>query len=172
MLTLNHYGPSSRSPSKTSSFEVDFSQIEFSLFVCMCVHSQIMKVGFFIEFRNAAGAIFSIFFISVVLSAVEPLICYEHPSGSENGSSMRSEPAVLCWEGAQTVAQRGYGPDGSVAKGTPLSLAFLRFPEIRLWELVDNPSLVHCDRAIPSNLRLRSATSTAIANNRHQRFWF
>ena len=46
---------------------------------------------------NAAGALYSVFFISIVLSAVDPFICYEHPGDS--GESVRSAPSLLCFEG-------------------------------------------------------------------------
>jgi len=48
-----------------------------------------------VEFGNAVGTIFSAFFISVVTTSVDALVCYEHPNAS--GSSVIIEPAVLCW---------------------------------------------------------------------------
>jgi len=47
-----------------------------------------------VEFGNAVGTIFSAFFISVVTTSVDALVCYEHPTA---GSSVIIEPAVLCW---------------------------------------------------------------------------
>mmetsp|Transcript_57727 Transcript_57727/g.137381 ORF Transcript_57727/g.137381 Transcript_57727/m.137381 type:complete len:1425 (+) Transcript_57727:75-4349(+) len=57
---------------------------------------KVAKAGMLAEIANACGTIFSVFFIAVVISAVEPLICYPHPPGG--GSSMTNEPAVLCWD--------------------------------------------------------------------------
>jgi len=54
-------------------------------------------VNFFVEFINAAGAIFSCFFLSVVTTSVDALVCYPHPDDSNTGSSVIDNPAVLCW---------------------------------------------------------------------------
>jgi len=46
------------------------------------------------EFLNSVGAIYTIFFISMLISSLSPFVCYNHPGG--NGQSMRSSPAMLC----------------------------------------------------------------------------
>jgi len=43
---------------------------------------------------NSLGALFSALFITVMLSALSPLICYAHPEN--NGKSMIEAPSVLC----------------------------------------------------------------------------
>jgi len=47
------------------------------------------------QMANSVGSLYSIFFISILISALEPFICYKHPGGS--GQSMRSAPEVLCF---------------------------------------------------------------------------
>eukprot|EP00971_Amphidinium_carterae_P029296 576489-Amphidinium_carterae.1 len=44
-------------------------------------------------FGPATGTLFSIFFISIVVSAFRPHVCYEHPGGAR---SVISEPSILC----------------------------------------------------------------------------
>jgi len=56
------------------------------------------QVSIVAEIGNAAGTIFSIFFISVVTASVDPFVCYPHPSDAGTGDSMLAEPAVLCWD--------------------------------------------------------------------------
>eukprot|EP00971_Amphidinium_carterae_P141704 2807338-Amphidinium_carterae.1 len=46
------------------------------------------------EFINATGSLFNIFFISIVVSAVSPHSCYDHPGDA--GRSVISDPSVLC----------------------------------------------------------------------------
>mmetsp|Transcript_17672 Transcript_17672/g.40956 ORF Transcript_17672/g.40956 Transcript_17672/m.40956 type:complete len:1433 (+) Transcript_17672:77-4375(+) len=57
--------------------------------------SKSKTVNVSVEFCNAAGTLFSAFFISVVTTSMDALVCYEHPSG---GSSVTLHPAVLCWD--------------------------------------------------------------------------
>jgi len=52
-----------------------------------------------VELSNAIGTMFSFFFISIVLSAMNPYICYKHPGSS--GESMLSDPSLLCFEGGE-----------------------------------------------------------------------
>jgi len=54
------------------------------------------KLEVTVHFANAAGSLFMLVFISIVLSAVTPLICYRHPG--DGGESMTSDPAVLCFD--------------------------------------------------------------------------
>eukprot|EP00971_Amphidinium_carterae_P138259 2739391-Amphidinium_carterae.1 len=46
------------------------------------------------EFINSIGTVFNIFFISIVVSALSPHVCYNHPG--ESGSSVISDPSILC----------------------------------------------------------------------------
>eukprot|EP00971_Amphidinium_carterae_P324256 6443771-Amphidinium_carterae.1 len=46
------------------------------------------------EFINATGTLFNIFFISIVVSALSPHSCYDHPGDA--GRSVISDPSVLC----------------------------------------------------------------------------
>jgi len=43
---------------------------------------------------NTVGSVFNVFFISIVLSALMPLVCFDHPGDS--GRSVISQPAILC----------------------------------------------------------------------------
>eukprot|EP00403_Amphidinium_massartii_P033208 CAMPEP_0178447836 /NCGR_PEP_ID=MMETSP0689_2-20121128/41642_1 /TAXON_ID=160604 /ORGANISM="Amphidinium massartii, Strain CS-259" /LENGTH=1568 /DNA_ID=CAMNT_0020072939 /DNA_START=10 /DNA_END=4713 /DNA_ORIENTATION=- len=54
------------------------------------------NVCIWVELINTVGAVYSVFFISVVISATAPLICFDHPG--ENGASVVSQPSVLCFE--------------------------------------------------------------------------
>jgi len=51
------------------------------------------------EAINATGTVFSILFISILVSCVSPLICYRHPDKTD--SSMRSHVSTLCWKGGE-----------------------------------------------------------------------
>jgi len=55
-----------------------------------------------VEFANAAGTIFSAFFISVVTTSVDAFVCYDHPSAAA-GSSVTIEPSVLCWDDVRHI---------------------------------------------------------------------
>lgn len=46
---------------------------------------------------NAVGTVYSVLFISILMSCAAPLICYPHPDF--NGSSMLASPSILCFEG-------------------------------------------------------------------------
>eukprot|EP00971_Amphidinium_carterae_P324843 6454811-Amphidinium_carterae.1 len=48
----------------------------------------------FNEFVNTVGTLFNIFFISIIVSCVSPLVCYPHPGNS--GRSVVGNPATLC----------------------------------------------------------------------------
>jgi len=50
-----------------------------------------------VELSNSVGTLFSVFFISIVISAMDPFICYEHVSSGLE--SVRSAPAILCFQG-------------------------------------------------------------------------
>ena len=50
------------------------------------------------ELYNSLGTFFSVFFISILISALDPFICYEHPGDA--GESVRSAPSLLCFEGS------------------------------------------------------------------------
>jgi len=49
-----------------------------------------------LDFTNAIGTVFNIFFISLVVSCMTPYLCYEHPSG--NGESVLAMPSILCFD--------------------------------------------------------------------------
>eukprot|EP00971_Amphidinium_carterae_P262609 5209183-Amphidinium_carterae.1 len=46
------------------------------------------------EFVNTVGTLFNIFFISIIISCVSPLVCYPHPGNS--GRSVVGNPTTLC----------------------------------------------------------------------------
>ena len=54
------------------------------------------------ELCNTTGTLWSFLFISIVISAADPLICYEHPGGA--GESVTSAPSLLCFQGGDHTA--------------------------------------------------------------------
>jgi len=54
------------------------------------------SVSMLADLVNSVGTIYSIFFIAVISASMQPFVCYPHPTRSA-GSSVLSEPAVLCW---------------------------------------------------------------------------
>eukprot|EP00971_Amphidinium_carterae_P078687 1556696-Amphidinium_carterae.1 len=61
----------------------------------------------YIDLLNAVGSLYSLFFISIVLSALTPFLCYKHPRGS--GQSVISAPALLCFDSNEHSAMVGIG---------------------------------------------------------------
>jgi len=65
-----------------------------------------------IELINTIGTVFSVFFISIVLSGISPMICYPHPPG--NGRSMIMGPSIVCsgfegsWNKHTSMAMLGF----------------------------------------------------------------
>ena len=51
---------------------------------------------YWIESINTIGTVYSTLFVSIVMSAVQPWVCYEHPN--DNGLSMLESSGVLCFE--------------------------------------------------------------------------
>ena len=51
----------------------------------------------------------SVLFISIVVSATDPLICYEHPGGA--GESVSSAPSLLCFQGGDHTGVTQLGTD-------------------------------------------------------------
>jgi len=45
---------------------------------------------------NATGTLYNLFFISIVISALGPFVCYKHPDS--NGESVLSAPSLLCFD--------------------------------------------------------------------------
>jgi len=54
-----------------------------------------------LEATNAVGAIYTLFFISILLSALSPFLCYKHPNS--NGESVLSDPSLLCFESTEHI---------------------------------------------------------------------
>ena len=49
-----------------------------------------------VEFLNTLGSVFNLFFIAIILSALNPFICYDHPGDA--GSSLYSNSSILCFD--------------------------------------------------------------------------
>jgi len=57
------------------------------------------------EFSNSAGVVFMAFSISIVDSAMTPLLCKTQPNG--NGQTLRSSPSVICFTWSENHPFRG-----------------------------------------------------------------
>mmetsp|Transcript_60346 Transcript_60346/g.176392 ORF Transcript_60346/g.176392 Transcript_60346/m.176392 type:complete len:1544 (-) Transcript_60346:181-4812(-) len=68
------------------------------LIAVICLFKKVfLKKGmvYYVEYVNTVGTMFSIFFLSIVVSAMTPLNCYAHPGDS--GSSVLASPSILCF---------------------------------------------------------------------------
>ena len=54
---------------------------------------------YWVESINTIGAVYNMLFVSIVMSAFQPWICYGHPN--QNGSSMLDNPDVLCIDSSE-----------------------------------------------------------------------
>ena len=54
---------------------------------------------YWVESINAVGTIYSMLFVSMVMSALQPWVCYDHPN--QNGFSMLDSPGVLCFDSSE-----------------------------------------------------------------------
>jgi hypothetical protein len=74
--------------------------------IAVVVKQRFMPGGKFVpQFANAAGAIMMMFFVSVCISAFNPLVCYSHPG--HDGMSMRTDSSVLCFDSDEHSAMLG-----------------------------------------------------------------
>jgi len=55
-----------------------------------------------VELANAVGTLYSLFFISIVISALNPFLCYKHPGDS--GESVLSASSLLCFDSGEHTA--------------------------------------------------------------------
>jgi len=86
------------------------------------------KTEFGPEFTNTAGTILMTFFVSICISAFDPLVCYNHPGHVY--SSMRKEPSVLCFDSSEHSAMLAIGISAFIL--TPLP--FLSVAIFAVWK--------------------------------------
>ena len=100
-------------------------------------HMSKPKTRVLVELSNSLGTLYSVFFISVVISALEPFMCFKHPN--DNGESVQSAPSLLCFEGTPSVQLLTYKPPSLTLLTTPscrsalCSYHLLALPPHHLW---------------------------------------
>jgi len=106
-----------------------------ALFVITAVKKVTYKrsLDFSIHLCNSVGSLFMLFFISIILSGVMPLICYKHPGNS--GDSMVNSPSVLCFEGDRYFTMLAFGM-------ASLGLVALPYFVVVLWATYSYPSFI------------------------------
>jgi hypothetical protein len=70
----------------------------FAFLVLLVKKYKLPETPLRMQFTNTCGTVMNLFFISVVVSAVNPFMCYKHVGDL---MSMRSSPSILCYQGGE-----------------------------------------------------------------------
>jgi len=101
-----------------------------------------------VEFVNTTGALLNALFISVLLSAVTPVVCYSHPGG--HSASVRSNPSILCFASGAHTAMLVVGVFAVLIVPAPFGAfsAYLswKFPELINSTRSQDLKLLQCGR--------------------------
>mmetsp|Transcript_7930 Transcript_7930/g.17576 ORF Transcript_7930/g.17576 Transcript_7930/m.17576 type:complete len:1446 (+) Transcript_7930:112-4449(+) len=93
-----------------------------------------------VRISNSVGSLHMLFFISIVLSGVMPMICYKHPDG---GESVMNTPSVLCFGDDDRHSEMlAYGLIGLLGVALPFLVGVLlgtwRYPSLLSGSKLDN----------------------------------
>ncbi|CAE8615264.1 unnamed protein product [Polarella glacialis] len=103
--------------------------LAFTIFV-VCAGKKVLikpELVLHTEFLNTLGTIFSALFLSIVVSALVPLVCYAHPG--TNRSSILTIPSILCFQDQQHISMMILG----ILSFSVVSCPFWAFAMLGTW---------------------------------------